>query len=67
MPKYARFLKELLTSRRKLEEVSKVVLNENCLATMLNKLQKKMEDPRSLTLPCEFENLATSYALADLG
>ena len=30
MPKYAKFLKELLTNRRKMEEVKKVVLNENC-------------------------------------
>lgn len=30
MPKYAKFLKELLTNQKKLEEVSNVVLNENC-------------------------------------
>ncbi|KAL7604076.1 uncharacterized protein LOC111919710 [Lactuca sativa] len=67
MLKYAKFLKELLTNRKKMEEVSKVVLNENCSTTMLNKLPKKMGDPCSLILPCEFENLATSYALADSG
>ncbi|XP_052626825.1 uncharacterized protein LOC111876818 [Lactuca sativa] len=49
MPKYAKFLKEQLTSRKKLEEVFKVVLNENCPAAMLNKLPKKMGDP---TLCC---------------
>ncbi|XP_052624776.1 uncharacterized protein LOC128132299 [Lactuca sativa] len=67
MPKYAKFLKELLTNRRKMEEVKKVVLNENCSAAMLNKLPKKKGDPGSLTLPCQFGNLATIHALADSG
>ncbi|XP_052624919.1 uncharacterized protein LOC128132404 [Lactuca sativa] len=67
MPKYAKFLKELLTNRRKMEEVKKVVLNENCSADMLNKLPKKKGDPGSLTLPCQFGNLATILALADSG
>ena len=30
MPKYAKFLKDLLTNRKKMEEASKVGLNENC-------------------------------------
>ncbi|KAL7599566.1 hypothetical protein Lser_V15G21208 [Lactuca serriola] len=67
MPKYAKFLKELLTNRKKMEEVKKVVLNDNCSAAMLNKLPKKKGDLGSLTLPCQFRNLATIYALADSG
>ncbi|KAL7602990.1 hypothetical protein Lser_V15G15549 [Lactuca serriola] len=67
MPKYAKSLKELLKYRMKMEEASKVVLNENWSATMLNKLPKKMGDPGSLTIPCQFGNLATSYALSDSG
>ncbi|XP_023737456.2 uncharacterized protein LOC111885433 [Lactuca sativa] len=67
MPKYAKFLKELLTNRRKMEEVKKVVLNENWSAAILNKLPKKKGDPGSLTLPCQFGNLATIHALADSG
>ena len=67
MSKYAKFLKELLTNRKKMEEVKKVVLNENCSAAMLNKLLKRKGDLGSLTLPCQFGNLATIYAFADLG
>ncbi|KAL7587001.1 hypothetical protein Lser_V15G38297 [Lactuca serriola] len=67
IPKYAKFLKELLTNRRKMEEVKKVVVNENCSAVMLNKLPKKKGDPGSLTLLCQFGNLAIIYALADSG
>ncbi|KAL7616791.1 uncharacterized protein LOC111912816 [Lactuca sativa] len=67
MPKYAKFLKELLTNRRKMEEVKKVVLIENCSSALLRKLPKKKGDPGSLTLPCQFGNLATIHALADSG
>ncbi|XP_023747629.1 uncharacterized protein LOC111895800 [Lactuca sativa] len=34
---------------------------------MLNKLPKKKGDPGSLTLPCQFGNLATIHSLADSG
>ncbi|XP_052619885.1 uncharacterized protein LOC128126157 [Lactuca sativa] len=50
-----------------MEEVQKVVLNENCSPAMLNKLPKKKGDPGSLTLPCQFGNLAAIHALADSG
>ncbi|XP_023748304.1 uncharacterized protein LOC111896568 [Lactuca sativa] len=50
-----------------MEEASKVIVNENCSAAMLNKLPKNMGDPGSLTLTCQFGNLATSYALDDSG
>ncbi|XP_052626812.1 uncharacterized protein LOC128133420 [Lactuca sativa] len=50
-----------------MEEATNVVLNENCSIVMLNKLPMKMGDPGSLTLPCQFGNLATSHALADSG
>ncbi|XP_052627240.1 uncharacterized protein LOC128133746 [Lactuca sativa] len=67
MPKYVKLLKELLTNRKKIEEESKVALNENWSAAMLNKLPKKIGDPGNLTLPCQFGNLATSYAMANSG
>lgn len=40
MARYAKFLKELLTNKRKLEEVSTVTLSEECSAIIFNKLQK---------------------------
>ncbi|XP_023746142.1 uncharacterized protein LOC111894296 [Lactuca sativa] len=67
MPKYERFLKELLNNRMKIEGVSEVVLNDNCSTAMMNILPKKMGDLGSFTLPCQFRNLATFYALADSG
>lgn len=51
MTKHTKLLKDLLTNLKKLEEASSVILNKNFLASMLNKLPKKMGDPGSLTLP----------------
>nr|KAJ0225504.1 hypothetical protein LSAT_V11C100031130 [Lactuca sativa] len=56
--KYASLLKELLTNRKNMEEVSEIVLNE---------LPEKMGDPGSITIPCQFGNLFTTQALADSG
>ncbi|XP_023754509.1 uncharacterized protein LOC111902933 [Lactuca sativa] len=49
MLKYAKFVKDLLTNRTKIGEIS------------------KMGDLGSLTLPCQFGNLAISHALSDSG
>ncbi|XP_023767337.1 uncharacterized protein LOC111915929 [Lactuca sativa] len=67
MPKYAKFHKDLLTKHKKMDGLSKVVLNEICSPAMLNMLPKKMGDPGSITLLCQFGNLATSHTLADSG
>ncbi|KAI3670941.1 hypothetical protein L1987_87586 [Smallanthus sonchifolius] len=60
MPKYARFLKDILTNKRKLEELSQVTLNEECSAVIQNKLPEKRRDPRSFTIPCLIGSLSVS-------
>ncbi|XP_070013866.1 uncharacterized protein [Nicotiana sylvestris] len=50
MPSYAKFLKEILSSKRKLEEVSVVMLIEKCNAILQNKLPQKLGDPGSFTI-----------------
>ncbi|XP_076881117.1 uncharacterized protein LOC143529156 [Bidens hawaiensis] len=67
MPKYAKFLKEVLSNKKKLEEISCVTLNEECSAVLQNKLPKKMTDPGSFTIPCLIGSLSVSNTLADLG
>ncbi|XP_076929165.1 uncharacterized protein LOC143593414 [Bidens hawaiensis] len=67
MSKYAKFLKEVLSNKKKLEELSCVTLNEECSAVLQNKLPKKMTDPGSFTIPCLIGSLSVSNALADLG
>ncbi|KAK5839297.1 hypothetical protein PVK06_008073 [Gossypium arboreum] len=67
MPTYAKFLKELLTNRRKFEELSTVELNEECSVILQNKLPTKLKDPGSFTIPCLIGSLNVEKALADLG
>ncbi|XP_022019690.1 uncharacterized protein LOC110919739 [Helianthus annuus] len=67
MPKYARFLKDILTNKQKLESLSCVLMNENCSALLQNRLPEKMGDPGSFTLPCLIGSMSVSHALADLG
>ncbi|XP_027342241.1 uncharacterized protein LOC113855018 [Abrus precatorius] len=67
MPKYAKFLKDLLSNKKKLEELATVTLNEECSAILQNKMPKKLKDPGSFILPCLIGRLIVDKALADLG
>ncbi|KAK5775430.1 hypothetical protein PVK06_043322 [Gossypium arboreum] len=67
MPTYAKFLKELLTNKRKFEDLSIVEHNEECSAILQNKLPTKLKDPGSFTIPCLIGSLNVEKALADLG
>lgn len=62
MPKYAEFLKDLLTNKRKLGEVDTVALNENCSD---RKLLMKLRDPRCFVIPCLLGDGVEENALAD--
>ncbi|GJU13696.1 DNA-directed DNA polymerase [Tanacetum coccineum] len=66
MPKYAKFLKGLLTNKARLEEACKIIMNERCSAILLNKLLSKEKDPGSFTIPCDIGQLHIDNALADL-
>ncbi|GJS74269.1 DNA-directed DNA polymerase [Tanacetum coccineum] len=67
MPKYAKFLKGLLSNKTMLEEACTVTMNERCLAVLLNKLPSKEKDLGSFTIPCDIGHLHINNALADLG
>ena len=67
MPSYAKFLKEILGNKRKLEDYETIKLNEECFAIILNKLPPKLKDPRSFTIPCTIGNCYFDKVLCDLG
>ncbi|GKD37581.1 DNA-directed DNA polymerase [Tanacetum coccineum] len=67
MPKYAKFLKGLLTNKARLEEACNITMNERCSAILLNKLPSKEKDPRSFTIPYDISQVHIDNALADLG
>ncbi|XP_070043088.1 uncharacterized protein [Nicotiana tomentosiformis] len=67
MPSYAKFLKEILSSKRKLEEVSVVKLTEKYSAILQNKLPQKLDDLGSFTIPCTVGGAHFEKALCDSG
>nr|GEV48341.1 reverse transcriptase domain-containing protein [Tanacetum cinerariifolium] len=67
MPKFASTLKALIGNKEKFSEMARTLMNEHCSAVILNKLPKKLEDPKKFLIPCEFPGMDECLALADLG
>ncbi|XP_022030616.1 uncharacterized protein LOC110931538 [Helianthus annuus] len=68
MPKYAKFLKDLLKRKERIGELSNIPLTGGCFAVVLNKLLEKLTDPGTFTIPCLFGGAVTlAHVLADLG
>ncbi|XP_020266173.1 uncharacterized protein LOC109841631 [Asparagus officinalis] len=67
MSSYAKFLKEVLSNKRKLEEYETVTLTEECSAIIQNKLPPKLKDPGSFSIPCVIGNVSINRAMYDLG
>nr|GEW46321.1 reverse transcriptase domain-containing protein [Tanacetum cinerariifolium] len=67
MPKFASTLKALIGNKEKLSEIARTSMNEHCSTVILNKLPKKLGDPRKFLIPCEFPRMDACLALADLG
>jgi len=67
MPTYVRFMKELLTKKRKIPDQETVELEAGCSAIIQKSLPQKSRDPRSFTLPVTIRNLTIKRALMDLG
>ncbi|XP_022893886.1 uncharacterized protein LOC111408350 [Olea europaea var. sylvestris] len=67
MPSYTKFMKDILSNKRKLVEHETVMLMEECSAILQNKLPPKIKDPGSFTIPCAIGDLNFAKALCDLG
>nr|GEZ45269.1 reverse transcriptase domain-containing protein [Tanacetum cinerariifolium] len=67
MPKFVSTLKALIGNKEKLSEMARTPMNKHCSAVILNKLPRKLGDPRKFLIPCEFPGMDECLALADLG
>ncbi|XP_057986490.1 uncharacterized protein LOC131171051 [Hevea brasiliensis] len=67
MPSYAKFLKEILTNKTRLEDYETMALTEECSALLQNKLPPKLKNPRSFSIPCHIGDTSIDKALCDLG
>ncbi len=67
MPTYAKFLKELCTSKRKLKGDEKVSVGENVSAVIQKILPPKCKYQGTFTIPCKIDNTRFERAMFDLG
>ncbi|GKC42956.1 reverse transcriptase domain-containing protein [Tanacetum coccineum] len=67
MPNYGKFLKELISNKHKIEQISAAFLSDESSATIQNKVPPKLGDPGSFLIPCNFNKTFSYNALADLG
>ncbi|GJR86092.1 reverse transcriptase domain-containing protein [Tanacetum coccineum] len=66
MPKYGKFLKELVSSKHNIEQISAAFLSDESSAILQNKVPPKLRDLGSFLIPCNFNKAFSCNALADL-
>ncbi|KAL8462937.1 hypothetical protein ACS0TY_033811 [Phlomoides rotata] len=67
MPHYAKFLKDIMSNKRKMGDFETVMLTEEISARIQDKLPAKLRDPGPFTLPCKIGEGKSYRALCDLG
>ncbi|GJZ78771.1 reverse transcriptase domain-containing protein [Tanacetum coccineum] len=67
MPNYGQFLKDLISNKHKIEQISAAFLSDESSAMIQNKVPPKLGDPGSFLIPCYFNKAFSCNALADLG
>ncbi|XP_062109502.1 uncharacterized protein LOC133820963 [Humulus lupulus] len=67
MSSYVKFMKEISSKKRKLEDYEIVTLTKECSAILQKKLPPKFKDPGSFNIPCSIGNVVFEQAFCDLG
>ena len=65
MPHYAKFMKDIISKKRKLDTRGAVSLSANYSAIILKNLPWKMQDSGSFTIQCTIGNFEVGKALCD--
>ena len=65
MPNYAKFLKEILSKKKKIAEEGILNLTGTCSVVIQRSLPAKMKDPGSFTIPCSIGKYEFKKALCD--
>src|SRR6266511_4695686 len=65
MPSYAKYMKEIITNKRKIPEAEISTMLANC--TFKYGVPKKLGDPGIPTIPCSIKKNCVKSALCDLG
>ena len=63
MPSYVKFIKDILSKKRRLSDFETMNLTEECSAILQRKLPQKLKDLGSFTIPCTIGNSIFERAL----
>ena len=66
-PNYEKFLKDILSKKKKISDEGVVSLTATCSAVIQKSLPAKMKDPGSFTIPCTIGKYEFKKALCDSG
>ncbi|XP_019258168.1 PREDICTED: uncharacterized protein LOC109236441 [Nicotiana attenuata] len=67
VPKYAKYIKDIVANKRRLTEFETVALTEECSSRIQGKLPQKLKDPGSFTIQITIGKHDVGRALCDLG
>ena len=67
MPKYTKFMKDILSKKKRPKDLDSIVLNTNCSALVQNTLPRKEGDPGRVALPITIGSGFKCNALVDMG
>ena len=67
MPNFVKFMKEIMSNKKKLDGYGTISLSENCSAIIHRKLPEKLRDLGSFTIPCAIGEHTFKKVLCDLG
>ena len=56
LPSYVKFMKDILSEKRRLSDFKTVNLTDECSAILQRKLPQKLKDPSSFTISCTNKN-----------
>ncbi|CAM8902602.1 unnamed protein product [Rhodiola kirilowii] len=66
IPRYAKFLKELCTKRRRGTRIDQELMSRNVSAVIQRKVPPKCGDPGTYTIPCTIGNIRIENCMLDL-
>ncbi|XP_059289488.1 uncharacterized protein LOC132043007 [Lycium ferocissimum] len=67
IPKYAKYIKDIVANKSRFTEYATVALTEECTSRIQNKLPTKLKDPGSFTIEISIGTQVVARALCDLG
>ncbi|XP_017617646.1 uncharacterized protein LOC108462175 [Gossypium arboreum] len=67
MSNYVKFMKDILSKKKRLSEYYTVTLTKECSAFLQNKLPPKLKELKSFTIPCNIRESYYGKALCNLG